>query len=1232
MAKVKVQGTNLDQNLNGGNFNDIPSQTIFSFGDFKVTSNFDGRSVIDYNNQLSTFVQPITLENIGVTDEQSEILYEKNINAIPNLDTSDLKTFVRFGSAYEFIRYSIENIIVKYPASIYMDSQIDNFRNITFSGLTYDSLSNVATFTIPMESVVNDYELIINLGNNAVIDENTLRNLNISFSKYIVWSTLTPDENSIKLIGFTGFTSNRNTLIIKTVGNPFPTVSGSSGSVDFHIKPNNFEFEEFRELLDPYQRYMLSERESTDGFRFIMKEPVLLNNGSITYSDINLLWPTSDGYNVDFNTSIYRAFLESILTIGSKYDAIKTDLVSRFLTPSSIKTYDLTDEGKVTKLLRIYGWEFDRVREFIDSLTYINKLSYDKVNNVPDQLVQNLSRTFGWEYFSLVNENELVETFLTVDDDERNLNTDLLPPEIDIELWRRILINTNYFWKSKGTREAIKSIFLLIGIPEPFIDITEYVYTVDEKIDPRTITLLESDFPSNSLPYDDEGYPVAPLETNDFYFQVSGDTDSGQAYMDVFRDAGFNLNRTVDNKKSWIQTGATTRVHYSTPQYSQGDSKLVLNTKEVDISLDVARGIECDVYNYIKEQDFPANSSGYTLPYSYVNISLGFAGTANTFTLPAQYDKAEGDLEVRFNGVLLNAPKEFSGGTVYDETTEADYTVSGNTFTLTNSNFAVNNSTRRDVVEATYIYSGATQSITGISVQYIVTRVKPSIIGTSIPLPSPPNGDVQVTINGVALTKGTNQFIADYIINPNNSSELIIQNPEIISYLANDPYIQLAYVNVSGSTSIAARSEITRVDSFNSGKIYFNSAANKYVYRLNYKVNNANEVKILVDGIALEPLTDYTINSNNPYEIFLPRGIKFGSIISAYYLVGGNDFFEPIVPNEFGVGDISNLSFLEFIELIQRRMVNATNRKIVTDYKGGWYPTLLNIYVNYLNRSRLPDSNPLQSNGYTFGNLYSFLSKYNSFFQRFVDQMLSATIILKRGGLLIRNSVFTKQKFTYKRGVNFDSAVNYFGDDGSVFLKRPLSQNVEWNDDFVCLDDLCGNFVVSDVTIEYPITTTTTTALPYGGVVTFNETITQQTISTPTNSGRYRKSEIDVLFSPEILPFYVVELNLNYLITQAVTGATVNDSQIGVITVLRNGENIYEDTYTEIGQATGDTTISITNSDIVIIVLENTALIGSGGTLVSSETDVVPSIESVTPNGGDFTLVPPEINNSIKSS
>lgn len=1093
----------LDNNLNGTNFNNIPSETLFSFGKFSVTSNFDKATVVNYQNNLSKFARPITLDTIGITESQSDLIHNHSINAVLNLDNSNLNTFVKFGSAYEMLRNCVQNIIVAFPGSLFVNSQKVVGGNITFFNFQYDPLINESILYVPSPYIDNVFGLAFNMGNSGSPNNDTLKNLNLSYDKYIVWSAYAPNTNNCNIIGFTGDTSAQPYLVIKTQGNPFPFLTNTSqGNFDFHIKPNNAIFEEYRENLTDYEKYMISERDDINGFKFTLREPILLDDGNIEFSNTTMLWNTTDGYSIDINTPQYSRFLDSLLNIGTKYDTIKTDLIARFLSPSSLKVYDLTDEGKMTKLLRIYGREFDQLKEFIDSLVYINRVSYDKKNNIPDQLISNLAKTFGWDYFSLLNEEELMGKFLSIDDAERNLNQDLLPAEVNIELWRRILINTNYFWKSKGTRDSIRAMFLLIGIPEPFIDITEHVYTVNGKIDPRQVKLTAEDFPSNSLPFDNSGYPKAPLETNEFYFQVSGNTDAGQAYLNAFRKAGFELIPTTDNKKSWVQEGEIDRIHNTTPTYHQLDSKLVINTKEIDISLDTARGIEWDLWWYVTHIDYPANSTDYVQPFSFVNISIGLTGaTQTTFKLPTNYNANVGDLEIRFNGILLNAPKTGTTTTSFD----ADYIINGNEFTLANGIGASMFNNNRDVVQATYLYSGGT--ITGATIKYIVTRVNADMTGTIIPLPNEAQGDVQVTINGIALTKTTNMFIADYVVDPYNPDQIIIQNPDVIAYLSSEPNVQVAYLTISGSSTITTRSEITRIDSFNSGKIYFNASANKYVYKLNYKVNNASEVKVLIDGLALEPNGDYTVSSTNPYELFLPNGLRFGSIISLYYIVGGDEYKNPMITNAmFGITDLGNLSFIEFIELIQRRLINAANRKTITDFKGGWYPTLLKVYITYLRRGNLSSGDPLHSNAYTFMNLYPFLSKYNAFFQRFVDELLSATIIIDKGGLLVRNSIFTRQKFTYKRGVymghikhlgldvdpttyEIDDQLFYFGNDGSDFYKRQETKDIHWSNDFVCSNEECS-LMVENINIIYPVNINVVFILGLNGSVYTYEPLT----------------------------------------------------------------------------------------------------------------------------------------------
>lgn len=1236
MAKVRVVNNNLDANLNGDNFENTASQTIFKFGSFRVTSNFDGRNVIDYSKELSTFVRPITLETLNLTDTQSDQNVLKTKNVVLNLDRSDLNTFVKFGSAREFIRVSIENIITKFPGSLFVNSQKQRGKTTTIFDYSYNTINNITKFKVPSPVTENSFGLVYDVGNDSKPNDNDLKNLNLSFNKYVVWSQDNPNNNSFVVVGFTGDTVGKPYLNVECIGNPFPSISGGSTSarIDYHLKPNTIEFDDFRISLNEYEKHIVSSREGIKGFVFNLKDPTLLDNGNIKYSSRNLLWNTSDGYNIDINTPAYRKFLENVLAIGNKYDQIKTDLIARFLSPTSLKTYDLTENKKIPKLLKIYGAEFDKLKQFIDSLVYINKITYDKKNNLPDQIVSNLARTMGWEYFQLIKEDEFVDNILNNVEGERNLNNDLTPAEVDIEMWRRILLNTNYFWKSKGTRKVIKSIFTLIGIPEPFINITEYIYTVNGPIDPRNVELSLDDLPSASLPYDNEGYPKTPIETDDFYFQVSGNSDNGQAYMNNFRNVGFDLLAQVDNKKSWYKKDNVYRRHHSTPTYYEQNDRLILNTKEVNISLDTSRGIEYDVWRYTKEIDFPANSTGFTLPFTFVNLSLDVSNpTQNEFTLP---DEPEGDVEVRFNGILLLGPNTWDGSGVTSGNTVVDYYFTSNkTFKLGSSVYgdidAQNNSTRRDVIEATYVYregSGLSQ----VTIKYIVATITPSLLSATIPLPDKPDGDIQLTINGVAATKGTSQFIADYVV---NDDKIIIQNPTLLSYFQTNPYVQVAYVTVSGSSNINARQEITRVDSLVSGKIFYNNNANRTVYRLNYKIKDESGVKILVDGIALEPRTDYYVNPNNQYELYLPPNINLGSVVSAYYLVGG-EALSPLVDGSFGVGDISDLSFLEFIELIQRRMINASNRKVITDHKGGWYPTLLKLYNTYLKRYNLNDQDPLKSNGYAFNNLYPFLNKYNAFFQRFVDKLLNTTIIQKESGLLVRNTMFTKQKFTYKRGVNFDNDLNYFGDDGSVFFKRPNFQNADWTDDIVQVDDLCEDFEINNIHIQYPTTTTTTTQTPFNTVLYYNNIFTL--VSPFTDFGQESTERYRLDFSPEMIPGYSITLRLDFLAEYLIETTDVSNggTVIAEVEVKKNNVIVFGHdkqintnsmtTITELFNVNYDVTIN--SGDVVIITLYNLAINNTlSNAKILSSTNLSSTALNVTPNGSVSSYVPNSVEN-----
>lgn len=1017
-----------DEQLLGGNFLNNTSGSYSSLSTFKLETNFTGKINTNYDNVLTSFSNPISLDTIKLNEVDSEMISTDQKVKL-NFDKSDLKSYIGFGSVVDYMKSAIHNIILDYPASLYVDSEefTINPRN-TVADYIPNIYLNTSKLKIYSTFIKNKFGLIYNKDNSNIPDDNELRNLNLSYSDYVIYYN-NVEYNIISFIG-----SYNGLVEMEVEGLPFGEDVLVLTNRTFHIKPKPLIFNKIRKKMGNLERYFLQNRLlDNSGFQITIKEPFFMDDGRITYQDRILLWSTSDGYNVDYEGGSFNAFVSSLINISENYDNTKTDLINRFLTPPSLKIYDNTQDRKIEKLLRIWGRNFDEVKQYIDALTKINKLSYDKQNNIPDVLVKNLARTFGWDDITLVKDDDIINNFFAVDYEENK--TDMLPVEIDIELWRRILINTNFFWKTKGTRQAILAIFKLIGIPEPFVNIKEYIYTVDEVINPDDVDLSLEDLYSSSLPYNKNGYPIAPTETNDFFFQISGNTDNGQHYMNNFRKSGFVLNQIEDNKKSWVYSGETIREHGSTVQYYQESSDLVLNTKQVDISLDIANAVEYDVFDYIKNVDYPNNSPDYAKKFTFVNINTDFEISNSSYELP---EEPVGDVQISLNGITLT---NSTGGGI---NIEGDYYIDENNSKLIHLNTNINNN---DVIVVSYLFrensNDENSELLSQTIKYVLTQAFPNSDGNMITLPDQPNGDVQVILNGISLSRSDNNFVGEYIINPNNTQQIFIINDTFKNMIVeNNNIIQLSYLTSETGYDLNQRSEFYKINSFNTDKLFFNTQINRFVYKLNIKVNNVNDIRLTLNGITLSPENEYQLSTIDKSNILLPPQIQLGDVLGFYYVKSESGENDLAVPDAFGVGDISKLSFLEFIDLLEKKLINVKNRKVITDNKGGFYPTLLRVYMQYLKRSKLDDDNILQSNGYTYDNLYEFLNKYNSFFYNFTEKLLPATVIHGKGGFLNRNSVFSKQKFTYKRGVALNivddmgvpnTDLNWLGTDGAEF-------------------------------------------------------------------------------------------------------------------------------------------------------------------------------------------------------
>lgn len=1070
--KVKIINNNLDGNLVGENFNSPINQLFNSLGGFQITSNFsESDRGVNYESKIMGFPTPITLNTLNLDVEKSKDYFNRKNIIDLNIDYSELGSFVRFGSTREYLRSCVENIIMNFPGGLYVNPITTN---TTILDYYYDDNTKKSTFRTPVERIENPFGIVLNRHNDEVIN-NEISNINKSYLKFVI----TPKERKSEeydILSFTGNTETDNYMYFEVMGNPFPDMEDTFGSLEYYIKPNKKEFDVFRFKLVNFEKHITNNRNNNGEFCFTMKIPTESEDGRILYDETELIWTSKDGYNIDISGSNYSKFLNALYNIGEAYDSLKTNLIYNFLVPKSIINYDLTPEKKITKLLKIYGSQFDKIRVFIDSLLYIYDLSYDNINNTPNALLKNLSKTFGWEDLFIRTEKEFVEhIFSPIEyDDGKGITYE----NINIELWRRILLNTNYYWKSKGTRHGVISILKLLGIPMEYIAFNEYIYTADYRINPNNVELELDDFPTNSLPYDGEGYHKSPLEDTNFFFQISGATDNGQRYLDVFRKVGFDIYPKIDNLKI---------THYDENNYINErkiDNRLIINTKIIDLNIDPAKAVESDFYDYMVDVDIPAGEDEYYINTAYITIPLTPINEEfRKFELPELYDPEISDLNVRFNGVHLdNFPdiifNEEPDDNIFNEE-NYDYIVykKNNKHKIKLKNFYeglgdnIYDLVLDSVLQVTYLRKNTDGMVDNLNIKYILNKISFSVGVAYMTLPEKPMGSIQLILGssetgGIVLTeKKPGMAYGDFVFI--SDTQIKILNSDLITWLSNNPYILISYIthdiHDDINNDLELRSESVRYTGINLPKLYKKifDGNEKYVYKLNYKSHKTKNVKLLLDGLSLKPYEegdlynewDYKLNDENLYEIILNTNkINIGSIISAHYLIG-DDAIQIIIPNI----DNEEISFIEFIDVLNTEYVDVRNRKTITDHFSGWYPLLFKYYVSYIKRGFMSNDSPLKSNKLNFFYTLNFLSKYSfalSTFMGFVKQLLPATSIIRKEGVLIRNTIFTKQKYKYLRGVNFNKNENwvsyfnnyYVGDDGSYFKKEYVNENVSWFD------------------------------------------------------------------------------------------------------------------------------------------------------------------------------------------
>jgi hypothetical protein len=530
-------------------------------GNFTFTTTIGEKVNRTFN--IGAFSDPISLEDLNIDSLlQSREIIARNYKVYPNLDFSQVTNFSLFGSLSKRLSTSVTKILNYFPAGIELD--LINYNLTTGNtayNITFDNIENETTFTVDVSKIKNPFNIdfTINAAVNLINREfeySPLRNLSREYLKYslflsgIEYQVLDMRPSS----SLTG-----GTLVFVVEGDPFLGQSTTTDSLV--IRPNTlYTNKSFNEDFDEVEKFLLN-RQIYPAYTAVFDVPKEDNNGQVVLTNQKVTWPLDGQWNLDIRTPDFDSYLSKLSGIATEFDEQKTNLIVRFFTTDAFKEFD-TEDQKMTKVLNIYGRNFDEVKKFIDGMANMTSVNYNVGSDIPSQLLKNLAQTLGWDInISPVTEEDFLSSVLGDGKPSTypGLSSSLTPSEINFQFYRNLILNSAYLFRSKGTRRSIEFLMRLIGAPDFLVEFNEHVYLADQRInmayfneqyaqisggtyvvqntvyDP-TITynffgevytgfgisqsVVAVDTTRNDYPVDEEGYPKMPTPTDSFFFQL----------------------------------------------------------------------------------------------------------------------------------------------------------------------------------------------------------------------------------------------------------------------------------------------------------------------------------------------------------------------------------------------------------------------------------------------------------------------------------------------------------------------------------------------------------------------------------------------------------------------------------------------------------------------------------------------------------------------------------------
>jgi hypothetical protein len=180
------------------------------------------------------------------------------------------------------------------------------------------------------------------------------------------------------------------------------------------------------------------------------------------------------------------AFTSSLETSASLYDQENQNYILR-LIPQAVLDLDDEQSGLYTLFSLSMGRYFDELKLYVDQFQNIRVVDYTGKNETPDLFLPMLKKYFGMSVAESFSDSDPL-SFLYGENILSSGSLGVPLKDIRNQFWRRMMLNSPYLLKSKGTKAGADGLLNVLGINKNFLPLKEFGQLSSKSIEGARIT------------------------------------------------------------------------------------------------------------------------------------------------------------------------------------------------------------------------------------------------------------------------------------------------------------------------------------------------------------------------------------------------------------------------------------------------------------------------------------------------------------------------------------------------------------------------------------------------------------------------------------------------------------------------------------------------------------------------------------------------------------------------